>query len=204
MSTSTTPHDALATRLERLYYVERTLRSELETLSTDVAIDSLDDLRELECREQLQYAIDQHREETERHIGRIERAFDALGVEPDTRPVPELDGLLADKEKFNNVVLNDEVRPLYYVETTLKLEAIECTAYESALTVANAIDGDSDGDVDVDIDVEAIVDALGENYRDECEVRAEIEAIAESDAHEALLEASVISGGDPASLDRPR
>ncbi|SFC28381.1 protein of unknown function [Halobiforma haloterrestris] len=202
MNTSTTPHDALATRLERLYYVERTLRSELETLSTDVAIDSLDDLRELECREQLQYAIDQHREETERHIDRIERAFDALGVEPDTRPVPELDGLLADKEKFNNVVLNDEVRPLYYVETTLKLEAIECTAYESALAAANAIESDADGEGDVDVG--AIVDALGENYRDECEVRAEIEAIAESDAHEALLEASVISGGDPASLDRPR
>lgn len=201
-ATTPTPRETLTARLERLYYIERTLRSELETLSTDVAIDSLSDLRELECREQLQYAIDQHREETERHLERLEQAFDALGVEPDTRPVPELDGLVADKEKFNDVVLNDEIRPLYYVETTLKLEAVECTAYESALSIANAIDVDADDEGDVD--VETIVDALGKNYDDECEVREEIEDLADSDAHEALLEASAIPDGDSASLDRLR
>lgn len=203
MSTSDDPHDALAAELERLYSVEQELSDELETLSTDVAIDTLDDLRELECREQLQYAIDGHREETARHIERIEAAFDALGVEPDTRPVPELDGVIADKEKFNNVVLNDELRPLYYIETVLKLEALECTAYETTMALASSLeDADGDGDETGTDAGDAVVDALRKNYSDERALRTEIESLAESEAVETLLSASPVDDdSDRASLD---
>ncbi|WP_049922251.1 YciE/YciF ferroxidase family protein [Halopiger djelfimassiliensis] len=193
MSTTPTPRDALTAELERLYAIERELRSALETLSADVAVDALDDLRELECREQLQSAIDDHREETERHLERIERAFGALDEAPETRPVPELNGLLADKEKFNNVVLNDELRPLYYIETTLKLEAIECTAYETTMALASTLDGSEADDV---------VDALRTNYDDERALRTDLEELAGSDAVESLLAASPVDDGRRASLDR--
>ncbi|AEH36202.1 YciE/YciF ferroxidase family protein [Halopiger xanaduensis] len=193
MSTTQTPRDALTAELERLYYVERKLRDELETLSSDVAIDTLDDLRELECREQLQYAVDRHREQTDRHVERIERAFDALGEEPDTRRVPELDGLIADKEKFNNVVLNDGLRPLFYIETVLKLEAIECTAYERTMGIAGALEDDA-GD--------AVVDALEKNYDDECDLRSEIDSLADGEAVETLLAAG--SATEPVDRDRDR
>ena len=192
-TTESTPRDALETELARLYYIERELYDELETLSNDVAIDTLDDLRELECREQLQYAIDDHCEETAAHLERIERAFDALGTEPETHPVPELDGVIADKEKFNNVVLSDEFRPLYYIETVLKLEAIECTVYETTMALANSLE-DEAGD--------AVVDALRENYDDERALRTEIESLADGDAVETLLAESTVDDADRASLDR--
>ncbi|GAB3667057.1 YciE/YciF ferroxidase family protein [Halopiger thermotolerans] len=194
MSTTQTPRDALTAELERLYYIERELRGELETLSSDVAIDTLDDLRELECREQLQYAIDEHREQSDRHLERIERAFEALDAAPDTRRVPELDGLIADKEKFNNVVLNDELRPLFYIETVLKLEAIECTAYERTMGLASALEDDA-GD--------AVVDALRENYDDERDLRSEVDSLADGEAIERLLAAGTAAeSADRASLDR--
>lgn len=187
-----TPHDALEAELARLYGLEQGIDAELETISSDVAIDTLDTIRELECREQLQYAIDQRREQTDDHSARLEEAFDALDATPETRPVPELDGLIADKEKFNNVVLNDEVRPLYYVETMLKLEALECTRYERAISLARSLEDES-GD--------AVAEALAPNYEAACDVRAEIEALADGEPVERLLAASQIDDADRASLD---
>ncbi|ELY55948.1 YciE/YciF ferroxidase family protein [Natronolimnohabitans innermongolicus] len=192
-ATTTAARDALTAQLERLYYIERTLQSELETLSNDVEIQTLDDIRALQCREQLQYAIDGHREETETHLERIERAFDALDEEPDGRPVPELDGLIADKEAFNNVVLNDALRPLYYMQTVLELEAIECTVYETTIALAGALPDDVGDEV---------VDALRDNYDDERELRTELEDLTESEAVRELLAASPIDDAPRESLDR--
>ncbi|WP_226482036.1 ferritin-like domain-containing protein [Natrinema amylolyticum] len=192
-TTTTTPHDALATELERLYYVERELCDELQTLAADVSVDVLDDGRATDCREQLRETIDDHCDETQRHCERIERAFDALGEEPTTRRVPEFDGLLADKEKFNNVVLNDELRPLYYLETALKLEALECTVYETAMALANSLEGE---------DGEGVVDALRPNYDDERAMRTELESLSDGDAVEMLLAATPVGEASRGSLDR--
>ncbi|ELZ22860.1 hypothetical protein C477_03559 [Haloterrigena salina JCM 13891] len=202
-TTATTARDALTAQLERLYAIERELQSALETLSTDVSIDTLDEIRALECREQLQYVIDQHREETETHIDRIERAFDALGTEPDTRPVPELEGLLADKEAFNNVVLNDGLRPLFYIQTTLQLEAIECTAYETTMALAGALEDGEEGAETADVG-DAVVDALEHNYDDERRMRTDVEELADGEAVETLLAASPIADAPRESLDRSR
>ncbi|SDK36802.1 YciE/YciF ferroxidase family protein [Natronorubrum texcoconense] len=211
MSTATTtPRDALTAQLERLYYIERTLQSALRTLSTDVSIDSLDDLRALECREQLQYVIDDHREESERHLERIERAFDALGVAPDTRRVPQLDGLIADKEAFNNVVLNDAIRPLYYIQTVLQLEAIECTAYETTMALAteleasDASESSQTGDDEATDDFASVVEALQDSYDDERQVRTEIESVLDGEAVETLLDAHPVAEPPRESLDRSR
>ncbi|QLK24428.1 ferritin-like domain-containing protein [Natrinema zhouii] len=192
-TTTTTPHDALTTELERLYYIERELCGELETLAADVAIDTLDDGRVTECRERLWETIDGHCDETQRHCERIERAFDALGEEPRTRPVPAFDGLIADKEAFNNVVLNDELRPLYYIETTLKLEALECTIYETTMALANSLEDEAG---------ERVVDALRPNYDDERAMRTELESLSDSDAVELLLASSPVGEASRGSLDR--
>ncbi|WP_247003216.1 ferritin-like domain-containing protein [Halosolutus gelatinilyticus] len=194
MSTSDhAPADALAAQLERLYYVERELRTELETLANDVAIDTLDDARVTECRDELRARIDEHREETDRHRERVEEAFDVLGEEPSTRRAPELDGLLADKEAFNNVVLNDELRPLYYLEVALKLEAIECTAYETAMAIAGALGDEGD----------AVIDALQDSYDEERAMRTDLESLADGDAIETLLAATTVDeNADRSSLDR--
>ncbi|OVE83400.1 DUF892 family protein [Natronolimnobius baerhuensis] len=186
------PHDALEGELARLYGLEQGIDTALETISNDVAIDTLDTIRELECREQLQYAIDQRRAQTDDRSARLEEAFDALNTSPETRPVPELDGLVGDKEKFNNVVLNDEVRPLYYVETMLKLEALECTRYERAISLARSLEDDA-GDT--------IAEAVAPNYEAACDVQAELEALADGEAVDRLLAASQIDDADRASLD---
>lgn len=107
-------------------------------------------------------------------------------------PVPELDGLIADKEKFNNVVLNDELRPLYYVETMLKLEALECTRYERVIGLARSLDDETG---------EAVADAIAPNYEHACDVRTELESLADGAAVDRLLAASQIDDADRASLD---
>ncbi|NGM68505.1 DUF892 family protein [Natronolimnobius sp. AArcel1] len=187
-----TPHETLAAELARLDALEQGIDTALETLSADVAIDTLDTVRELQCREQLQYAIDQRREQTADRRRHLEEAFDVLDHRLDTGPVPELDGLIADKEKFNNVVLNDELRPLYYVETMLKLEALECTRYERVIGLARSLDDETG---------EAVADAIAPNYEHACDVRTELESLADGAAVDRLLAASQIDDADRASLD---
>lgn len=198
MSTTTNvPRDALAAQLARLYAIERAVYDELETLATDASIDTLDEVRELECREHLQYVIDGHRDETETHLERLEQAFDALETDPRERPVPELDGLIADKEAFNNVVLNDSLRPLYYIQTVLQLEALECTCYERTIALAaNLRDGlESASSEDNERaatagDVDDVLELLETNYDDECQVRSNLESVLEGEAVETLLAAN--------------
>lgn len=187
-------HDAFTTEVGRLYRLERELATDLDDLARDVSIDALDDLQETECRERLRDRVETHRDETESHADRLEEAFDAIGEEPAARDVPGLDGWVADKERFNNVVLNDELRPLYYLVATQKLEEIERSAYEPALALAERLESEDD--------VTGIVDPLEQNAEEERAMLADLESMADGESFESLLETSPVAPTDRSALDR--
>lgn len=186
--------DAFTTELQRLYYFEREIDSELDVLVSDVSIDSLDNIQVTACREQLRERVESHRDETESHCERLEEVFDAIDKEPNVRPTPKLSGWTADKERFNNIILNDELRPLYYLDATKKLEEIERSAYEPVLALAEKHEDEAE--------TAGIVDPLEQNYEEEREMLEDLESISDSKSVESLLEASPVDPTDRSSLGR--
>lgn len=138
MNVETGP-DLFRFQLERAYALERSLRQALETLERDVSVDALDDLRVTGCRSALQEAIAEHRKTTSEHVARLEQSFDLSEASVESVSVSVLDGLIADKERFNNSILNDELRPVYYLAVAKMVESIEIMLYEQlhALAVAH-------------------------------------------------------------------
>lgn len=173
-----TIHDLFEVELRKAYSIESALVDELATLEDDVATDALDELRQRDLHEALGEAIADHREETERHVERLESAFEALDRQPEGRSTPALDGLFEEKELFNNVVLNDGVRPVYYLGASQAVEQLEITTYDRLLQLA--------GHLDVP---EAVTDALEANRDEERAMLDELESLAEGEAAASLLDA---------------
>lgn len=186
--------DSFTTGLQRLYHLERELVSVLDVLASDVSIDSLDNLQETNCRKQLQDRIETHREETESHLNRLEEVFDAIDEQPETQHAPGLDGWVADKERFNNIILNDKLRPLYFLNATKKLEEIERSAYEPVLALAERLENE-----DV---IEGVVENITRNAEEEVGMLDDLESIADSKSTETLLETSPVDPANRSSLDR--
>ncbi|XVH31240.1 ferritin-like domain-containing protein [Haloferacaceae archaeon DSL9] len=171
--------DLYAHRLAGLYSVETTLPETLDKLEEDATTASLDGEADDGLREALVEAVRSHRDETERHAERIETAFEAIQQDRTTRDVPAFDGLVDEKERFNNVVLNDELRPLYYLGFLMQLEQHEILAYESALTLAGALDVNA-----------GATDPLEETLEEERAMFERLEALAESEETTRLLDAA--------------
>lgn len=172
-----TLHDLFLYELHGLYRTERTLVEELDQLADQTAVNSLDEASDEEIRDTLRQAFEDHRDETETHVERLERVFESVDRQPDERDVPALDGLVAEKERFTNVVLNDAIRPLFYLDAGIKIERLEIRTYESLVENARALDVPDDA-----------VEALEANLQDERDALAELEELSESDAVESLRE----------------
>lgn len=157
------------------YYVETTLADALDRLVDQTAVDSLDEAPDAELRDALASAFADHRDETDEHVDRLERAFEALDRQPDARPSPPIDGIVEEKERFTNVVLNDAARPLHYLDTGLKTERLEVRTYESLLANAERLDAPDDA-----------IAALEANLDDEREALQRLEELADGSATESL------------------
>ncbi len=151
-----TLHDLFLYELRGAYYVETELADALEGIRDRVAVDTLDEVADEELHETVAEAFASHREETERQVERLERAFDAIDRQPETREMPSLDALVDETERFNNVVLNDAIRPLFYLDAGTKIERLELRMYDSLLRLARALDAPEDA-----------IDALETNRREE-------------------------------------
>ena len=173
-----TLHDLFLYELHGLYRIERTLVAELDQLADHVAVDSLDEASDGELRDALREALADHRDETEAHVERLERVFESVERQPEERGVPALDGLVEESERFSNVVLNDAIRPLFYLDSGIKVERLEIRTYESLIETAEALGVTDDA-----------VEALEANLRDERDALAELEDLSESSAAESLREA---------------
>lgn len=172
-----TLHDLFVSEMQRLYGVETALVDELTALERDTRVDALDGMQETDARERLLAVLDEHRAETETHVERLEAALEALGRTPNARSTPALEGLVDEKELFNNVVLNDEIRPLFYLGTSKGIERLEITAYERLLTIGDRLDV-PDG----------VIDRLQRNLEEEEKTLRTLESLSNGEEFESLLD----------------
>ena len=167
--------DLFGYQLEGLYYVETELPEELAQLADQANVDTIDEISDAEFRDDVREAFSDHREETEAHAARLEDAFEPLGRTPSSREVPALDGLFLEKERFNNIVLNDAARLLFYLDAGMKVEQLEVRCYDSLLQLAAALDLPSD-----------VVDGLEKNRDEDAATLRRLEELSDSPGAEEI------------------
>ena len=99
-------------------------------------VDALDEMSRMATNEKLSEGFATHSEETETHVRRVEEAFEVLGREPTRRDCPIVDGLLEEKEQYDAMVVDDDLRNVHYLGAGMKTERIEMTSYEGLLMTA--------------------------------------------------------------------
>jgi len=127
----TNPQELFAHKLGAALTMERTVVEMLEKL--------IDEARSPQVKQDLRT----HYEETQAHVRNLEQAFTALGLEPETKPCPAIEGI--EKEGESNLGMADEsLHDAIILAGCAETEHHEIAVYESLITHADAM-----GHVDV-------------------------------------------------------
>jgi ferritin-like metal-binding protein YciE len=101
-------------------------------------LEMLGNLEEATQSDQLKQQFSHHADETRQQIQNIEKAFSALGEEPDDSPCPAIEGL--DKEgKANIKKADDSVVDAVVLSAAAETEHHEIAVYEGLITHAEAM-----------------------------------------------------------------
>jgi ferritin-like metal-binding protein YciE len=101
-------------------------------------LDMLPQLEEHVNDTQLKQSLQQHYEETQRHVANVERAFQALGAEVDQSSCPAIEGL--EKEGQANLKLvDDSLNDHVIIGGVCETEHHEIAVYEGLITKAEAM-----------------------------------------------------------------
>jgi ferritin-like metal-binding protein YciE len=104
-------------------------------------LEMLGNLEEAAQQEQLKQQFRHHAEETLQQIANLERAFGALGEEPDESPCPAIQGI--DKEgKANIKKADDRIVDAVILSGAAETEHHEIAVYEGLITEAEAMGKD--------------------------------------------------------------
>lgn len=171
--------DLFVYEMQGIRYVETRLGDAMEQLAGQSTVDSLDDVPDGKFRESVSGLFDDHRERADERVERLDRAFDALDrlVDSREREVAAVGALFDEKDRFNNVLLNDALRAPFYLDVTAKADDLLVRNYESALDLADALDASDD-----------VTDALEANRDDLEDLLEAVSEVRESEKFEALLD----------------
>lgn len=171
--------DLFVYELQGIHYLETQLGDAMEQLAGQSTVDSLDDRPDSELREPVRNLFDDHHERADERTERLDRAFDALDrlVDSREREVPAVDALFEEKDRFNNVLLNDALRSPFYLGVTVRADDLLVRSYESALDLADALDASGD-----------VTDELEANRDDVEELLEDVRDVRESEAFESMLD----------------
>lgn len=129
-------------------------------------VDSLDEMARNTTNDRLSEGLADHRDETRRHVERVEEAFQALGRRPqahENRPIAALD---SEREEVEAQIEDDDLLNTYYLGAGMTVERLEMTAYENLLTMAKQLELGDD-----------VTDPLEANHDEEQSAYRELEAM---------------------------
>jgi ferritin-like metal-binding protein YciE len=161
-----TPRDLFEHHLKEAYYVENELVDNLAVMADEVT------------EEELFEDFQEHEEETQQHVERLETVFESVGVEPTMEESAVLNGLGEEKNELSSAIRDDELRNVALVGAGIKTERVEISMYEGLIQLADQLDVDDD-----------VTDALEANLNDEKDALQKLKSRAEgSKLKQALTE----------------
>ncbi|HEX2049866.1 MAG TPA: DUF892 family protein [Actinomycetota bacterium] len=102
-------------------------------------VDALSDMAARATDADLTRAFEQHREQTQRQIERVERAFATIGAEPGRERCEAIEGLVAELDEFAGRSPTERVLDAYVAAAAAKVEHYEIAAYESLIPLAGKL-----------------------------------------------------------------
>jgi ferritin-like metal-binding protein YciE len=119
-----TGHELFVHGLNDMVDAERQLVNALEELASDSS------------NSQLKKAFEQHREETEGQIERLEQCFELLGEEQEETECHGIRGIVAEKKSFLEEDPSEDLIDVFNVGAGIKSETYEICEYESLIDMA--------------------------------------------------------------------
>lgn len=147
MAELTTPRDLFLHELGDIMYVE-------QKLSTEVLPKLISEVTDDEFRD----ALEQHLEQTKRHLANVEKVFDELGESPHAEQCIGFEGLKSEHDKLLSEASPDLVDSID-LGAAARTECYEIAAYEGLRRMAKAMGEDKAVDL-LDRNLEEEKDAL--------------------------------------------
>ena len=143
-------------RLKEIYFTEKNQLS------------ILDELAEEALDEELKITLEEHREETETHITRLEEVFKTIESTPKTHADESFNGILKERQAFHLQKPAEEIRELANMSTAIRIERHEISAYEELILFAKHLDmEDTAALLEQTLDEEhAMLERLQEHFED--------------------------------------
>lgn len=150
--------------LEDMYYAENQL------------LEALDDLSSQTEDADIARAFEEHREETQGHLDRLEEVFDLLDMEPEREECEGIEGLIEEHEDFVEMEPEQAVLDLHNLVAGQKTEHYEIAAYGNMALIADRLGLEEGGDL------------LHENLEEEKEALNKLSSLTEEFDYEAIAE----------------
>ena len=99
-------------------------------------LEALQEQSEESTRPDLQKAFDQHRQQTEKQIQRLEQAFESLEEEPEETECKGIEGLIAEHDEFKEEDPSEDLIDIFNAGAACKVEHYEIAAYTSLINLA--------------------------------------------------------------------
>jgi ferritin-like metal-binding protein YciE len=135
---------------------------------------ALPKIAEAASSSQLKEAFTAHLEQTEGHVRRLEKIFQALGDEPSGETCKAMHGLIAEGEDYVKAGGDRDVRDAALIGAAQRVEHYEIAGYGTARTLASRL-----GETEAAVKLQATLDEEGEADRKLTEI-AESEVNAEA------------------------
>ncbi|MFC4359373.1 ferritin-like domain-containing protein [Halobium salinum] len=126
--------DLFVEGLQEMYYTEQQLT------------DALEDLESSSSSEDAKNAFSEHREETQRHVERLEEVFDSIGHEAEAHEDPVVDAMIRQHEEFVDGDPDAEALDRYNMLAAQKSEHYEIASYGTLTSLAEKLGHDDAAD----------------------------------------------------------
>ncbi len=130
-----------------------------------------------ECsRPELQKAFENHRQQTEKQIERLEQAFESLEEEPEETECKGIQGLIAEHDEFKEEDPSEGLINIFNVAAACKVEHYEIASYTSLINLATQMGH------------KKAVKLLNQNLKEEVQTLKKMEGFAKKLKPERLME----------------
>ena len=97
--------------------------------------------------EDIQNALEEHREQTRTHVDRLEQVFDSIGVEPGDEECEATKGLVQEHENFSGMNPEQAELELFDLTAAQKTEHYEIASYGNLAKMADQLGMEEEGDL---------------------------------------------------------